>query len=535
MMNLIFVFLLCIFSQWSLADTRTVEFEFDEVADATRYDFEFREFGKTELFKQLSQKESKVELTLPFNYYEYRQRTLDKRKVPGEWSTWEKFAVSVPELVITKPEANVRLDSKELEFAEVEVAWTGAAGIKNFEVKIIDLKTNKEVKTMKTEKSKIDVKLPVAATYEVIVKTVLSNPAIDDLSTSSKTQFSLIAAALDKPEIISLESPYARFISWEKDSLAESYNVKLEYFLQKQRKWETLFLEKNIKNNQIDFDPKWSGGKYILKISAEAGLRKNSPIQVEKFRLASIRTPAAEYESLVTKAIDRVDGLFTQVSWLVTQFELNSNVFESNSKANAKPLGGTFRAGLGYFESAQPWGISGFINTSRLILNGEDRDFANTEINALYRHKFSYRDELRLSAGISQKQVPVLVGDNQLQNFNFFNGNVSGPKLGFEYWYSLGPKFGMQLNFNQNFYDVSPNSSAPNGNMLKLPKSFQAGVLVSYQFTSKITGLAGLTHQEENYEYEARVQGFPRPVSAGSINQGSLKADYIGLMVEIGL
>ena len=535
MKNLIFLFVLICFSQMSFAGTRTVEFEFDEVIDATRYDFEFREFGKSELIKNLSQKESKVELTLPFNYYEYRQRTLDKRKVPGPWSAWEKFAVAVPDIQITSPGLNTKINSRETDQATVQVAWTGAAGVKNFEVKVIDLKTKKEMASLKTEKSKVEFQLSVAATYEVTVKTALSDTTIDELNTSSKSQFSIIAAALEKPEIKSLESPYARFITWEKDKLAESYNVKVESYSQKLRKWETLFTATDVKENQVQFDPKWGGGKYILKVSAEANLRKSSPVQTEKFQLASVRTPAAEYESLVTKAIDRVDGLFTQVSWLVTQFELSSYVFESNSKANAKPLGGTFRAGLGYFESGQPWGISGFINTSRLILNGQDKDFANTEINALYRRKFTYRDELRLSAGVSQKQVPVLIGDNQLQNFTFFNGNVSGPKIGFEYWYSLGPKFGMQFNFNQNFYDLSPNNSAPNGNMLKLPKSFQAGVLMSYQFTSKITGLAGLTHQEENYEYEARAQGFPRPVSAGSMNQGSLKADYIGRMVEIGL
>ncbi len=535
MKNLVLFFSLFFLFNYAFSQSRTLELEFNEVVDATRYDFEFREFGKTELIKQLSQKESNVELTLPFNYYEFRQRTLDKRKVPGPWSDWEKFAVSVPELKVVKPEFKSQINSNELESAKVLISWEGAAGVKEFEVEIIDIKTKRIIQSVKTEKSKIELKLPVAAYYEVIVKTLLPETAPNDLNVISKTQFSLMAASLDKPEIISLESPYARTMTWEKNNLADFYKVRLENYSQKDKKWETVFVSNNVIKNQIEFDPKWTGGKYILKVSAEANLRKSSPVQIEKFQLASTRTPAAEYQSLVTKAIDRVDGLFTQISWLVTQFELSSYVFESNSRANAKPLGGTFRAGLGYFKSAQPWGLSGFINTSRLILNGQNKDFANIDINALYRYKFTYRDELRLSAGISQKQVPVLIGNNQLQNFNFYNGNVSGPRLGFEYWYSLGPKYGFQVNYNQNFFNTSPNNSAPNGNMLKLPKSFQAGLLMSYQFTSNITGLAGLTHQEDNYEYEARVQGFPQPVITGSINQGSLKADYIGLMVEIGL
>ena len=173
MKNLFLFFSLFFIYQYSFAQTRTVEFEFDEVIDATRYDFEFREFGKTELIKQISQKESHVELTLPFSYYEFRQRTLDKRKVPGPWSAWEKFSVSVPELKIIKPELNSRVNSNELELAKVLISWEGAVGIQEFEVKIIDLKTNKITHNLKTDKSQIELKLPVAAIYEVVVKTIL--------------------------------------------------------------------------------------------------------------------------------------------------------------------------------------------------------------------------------------------------------------------------------------------------------------------------------------------------------------------------
>ncbi len=535
MKNLFLVCFILLLTESVLSQTRKIVFEFDEVTDATRYDFEFRESGKTELVKKISQKESVVELTLPFNYYEYRQRTLDQRKVPGPWTEWEKFAVTVPELKITQPETLVKLNTKDLKTAKVLVTWVGAAGINEFDVKVIDLKTKNEIENLKTGKSSVNLSLPVAAEYEIVVKTILPKNTPADLAVEAKNQFSVEAGALMKPEISSLESVYAQKISWQKDELAEFYHVSFERYSEELKKWVILFNDKNYQKNLLEFDPKWTGGKYVLKVTAKARLRKSSLAQNEKFQLASTRTPAAEYESLVTKAIDRVDGIFTQVSWLVTKFELSSNVFESNSVANAKPLGGTFRAGLGYFKSDIPWGVSGFMNTSRIILNGENKDFASFDINGLYRKKFTYRDELRLSLGLSQKQVPVLIGDNQTQNFNLFNADVSGPKLGFEYWYSLGPKLGVQLNYNQNFYDLSPNSSAPNGKMLKLPKSFQVGLLASYQFSAKVTGLAGITHQEENYEYEARVQGFPRPVVAGSMNKGSLKADYIGLMVEIGL
>ena len=527
--------ILFFWSSLALAQSRTLVFEFDPVEGATQYDFEFRVQNTNEVIKKLSQKNAEVEITLPLNKYEYRQRTADRRKVSGLWSVWEKFDVSVPEIKITSPKMDDILDSNESKTKKIQLSWSSGEVVDEFEVKIVDKVSKTELQKFTTKNRKTEVELPVAATYELTVSAILPDAVPAELGSVATAQFSILAKELADPEIIPVLNIYSQKISWKNVENAQTYEVTLQQFSSEDKKWQTVYIEKSLPLSEINFDPKWSGGKYRIKVLANGNLHKRSPASVLKFQLASERTPAAEYNSLLAKTIDRVDGYFTQVSWLVTQMNLSSYQHETATASAARPLGSTLRAGFGYFKSGEPWGVIGFINASRMILNGVNRDFTGLEINSMYRHKFESRDELRLSLGLSQKQIPVIVGDGTSTNFKVHNSNVIGPRLGAEYWYALSPKWGVQANYNLNLFNLTGNSSAPNGQTMKVSNSFQAGLLGSYQFTDKVSVLLGLAHQEENYEFSALTAGTMQPVQAGAVNKGFLKANYIGLMVEIGL
>ena len=529
------IFILVLWSSLVLAQSRTLVFEFDPVEGATTYDFEFRVQGTSEVVRKLSQKNAEVEITLPLNKYEYRQRTADRRKVSGSWSNWEKFDVSAPEIKITSPKVDDVIDSNEAKSKKVEIAWSGGEAVDEFNVKIIDQFTKVEVERFTTKNRQTAVELPVAAAYEVTVSAKLPDSVPAELGATAVAQFSILAKELADPEIIPVLNIYSQKITWKNVEYAQTYDVTIQLFSKENKKWQTVYSKKNHPTSEIDFDPTWSGGKYRIKVLANGNLRKRSPASVQKFQLASVRTPAAEYNSLLAKTIDRVDGYFTQISWLVTQMNLNSYQHETATASAARPLGGTLRAGLGYFRTGKPWGVIGFVNTSRMILNGVNRDFTGFEINSMYRHKFESRDELRLSLGLSQKQIPVIVNESVNAAFKIHNSNVTGPRLGAEYWYAVTPRWGIQANYNLNLYNLIGNSSAPNGKKMEVPNSFQAGLLASYQFSDRISVLLGLTHQEENYQYSALTEGTMQPVQAGAINAGFLKANYIGLMVEIGL
>lgn len=514
---------------------RTLIFEYEPVEGATRYDFEFRKLGTTELLKNFSQKDAEVEITLPFDKYEFRQRTADKRKVAGDWSPWEKFDVAVPEIKIVNPVTGSSINSSEGITKKVKLNWTGGESVEEFEIKIVDLGKKTEIEKFTTKNRETEVQLPVAAAYEVLITAVVGETVPAELISSATTQFSLVAKELNDPQIIPILSSYSQKITWKPVEFATSYDATLELYSTARKKWETVSTQNNITTSELAFDPSWSGGSYRLKVAANGNLRKRSPASIEKFRLAKVRSPTAEYNSLLFKAIDRVDGYLTQVSWLVTQMNLSSFEFETASAINARLIGGTVRAGLGYFKMGKPWGVVGYLNASRIILNGANNDFTNYDINGMYRKKFVSRDELRLSLGVSQKQIPVIVSENSSSAFRIHNANVLGPRLAVEYWYGLSPKWGLQANYNLNFYNLVENTSAPNGKMMKLPQSFQAGLLTSYQFSDRIAGLIGITRQEDLYQYEALTTGVLQPVAPGSVNSGFLKANYIGLMVEIGL
>jgi hypothetical protein len=536
MMSLASILVLLSFSFSAFAQTRTLVLEFEPVEGSTRYDIEFRQIGSEKIFKAISTIEAEVEIVLPFHHYEYRQRALDKRKIAGSWSNWEQFDVAIPELKILSPTANTLIDTNEEKTQNVKLEWIGADGIKEFEIKIIDVNSQKEIEKFTTKKNTVEVDLPVAAQYEISVSTILPEEIPSDLISQAKTQFALLAKPLEKPKIEPVTNLYSQKVTWKQAEWAETYNVSLYSYSAETKKWMLVYTNETLSSTELLFDPKWRGGKYRLKVQANAGLRKTSPAQTESFKLASVRTPAAEYSAMLIKTIDRVNGYFTQVSWLMTEMNLNSFVYDTSTYSNAHPVGGTVGASLGYFESGKPWGIIGNFSTSRMILNNETKGFSSVDVSSMYRHKFFDRDELRLSLGFSAKQVPVIIGDSFNKDFTIHNADVKGPKMAFEYWFALGPKWGLQANYNQNFFNLISNSSAPNGKRLKMTESFRAGFMTSYQFTDKITGLVGLTHQEDAYEYETSAVipsgGFVPPDAR---NNGQLKADYIGLMVEIGL
>ncbi|MBC7458392.1 MAG: hypothetical protein H7235_08950 [Bdellovibrionaceae bacterium] len=528
------IFLIFLILLSAVARARVIELEFEKVEEATHYQFEFRKQGETDILKTVSQETVFVEIDLAFDHYEYRQRAYDRRNVPGEWSPWEPFTVSVPELKIFSPLANSQLEgSAGLQIVKID--WRGAEGVQKFKVVAKDLVNSRVVAEQTIEDRSVELKLPAGSLFEVEVSTVLIDSKTNDLEAVAKTQFSIQAEALPSAEIKTEKSKFMREISWMAEPLAESYEVIIERYSTATKKWSVVLEDKVMKTNRLEFNPNWAGGNYRIKIKSQAKYRKASPVHIEKFYLASDRSPAAEYNESVTRAIDRVDGYYSQISWLMTQMRISSENLDTGTQASTKPLGGTIRGGIGYFKFNSEWGISGFLNSTRMILNNQNKDFASADVNAAYRTRFSFRDELRVSLGLSDLQVPVLIGDNSLNQFNIKNSNVLGPRLAAEYWYSLGPKIGLQINGHQNFYSGISNSSAPNGNNLKLTRSYQLGLMASYKVNSKVTGLLGLIHQEENYEYEALARSGPQPISAGDLNRGALKADYIGLMVEIGL
>ena len=239
----LFIFLiLFIFSSVSAA--RIIELEFEKVDEAVAYQFEFRKESETEVIKTISQATVFVEIDLPFDHYEYRQRAYDGRNVAGDWSSWEKFVVSVPEFKITAPAVDAQI-SAERTMETLLFQWQGAEGVQKFKIVIQDMVTNQIVEEKIVDGKSVELSIPSGSLYQARVQTALNHPLWPDLDTAAQMQFSIQAGSLNSAQIQIEKNKFMRAISWTAEPLAEAYNVVLERYSNTAKKWSVVFENKN--------------------------------------------------------------------------------------------------------------------------------------------------------------------------------------------------------------------------------------------------------------------------------------------------
>ena len=192
-------------------------------------------------------------------------------------------------------------------------------------------------------------------------------------------------------------------------------------------------------------------------------------------------------------------------------------------------LGGTARVGLGWWSSNTPWGWLAIIDMSGFTLNNEVRTFASTELNAVYKMPVGDRGELRLQGGPYYKELPVTIGDPFSKTSESASVSAAGPHAGAEYWYSITPKFGVQI--NAHFYYSLLKISTPNGAPLNPSMSTQFGFLGSYRFTPTFTGLAGYARREDRLSYKA-VPSTTNFAVDGDVNDSTIVGNYLNLFAE---
>jgi hypothetical protein len=125
-------------------------------------------------------------------------------------------------------------------------------------------------------------------------------------------------------------------------------------------------------------------------------------------------------------------------------------------------------------------------------------------------------DEFRIKTGLFYKEVPQTLADigeiseyfnsnnRSLAGFKGTNNqNISmiGPHIGLEYWFSLTPKLGFQINSNW-YYSMSAVKLPNNGTGFVPTVSDEYGVLGSYKVSQKFTGLLGLTYRKDQVKYK---------------------------------
>lgn len=497
---------------------KVISFEWDPVFGAKRYQVQFtNQKNNSELVTDFYTDTNTYTGPIPPGIYKMKLRSLDNRNVPGVWSEEVAFPVLLDKVDVVQPAQKI-LEQKSLnsETDELSFEWKEVLGADKYSLKIKDAETNTEILEQTVSDFKVVVSLPVGKKY------IWSVVALDsaDLHSESETsgEITFFGKKLDKPNIITPENEFVRDISWAQEPLVQTYSIELQKYVPSAKKWQRLVQDANFVGSRIVIDPKWPGGNYRVMVQSIAKLRPSSDKSILNFKVKTgDRSPTAEYTYVLKKSIDRINGWYGIASWFVSMINYSSSYKGLNPKYSI--LGGTGRLGAGWFKEGNPWGFSGVVDISGFLKDEANKSsfiYNSLYIDGIYRTTVRSTDEFRIKSGFFYKEVPQTLADigeistyfnsnnRSLTGFKGTNNqNVSmiGPHLGLEYWFSMTPKLGLQINSNW-FYSMSAVKLPNNGKGFVPSVSDEYGVLGSYKMTPKFTGLLGLTYKKDQVKYK---------------------------------
>ena len=527
---LIFTFLLI--SEAALSETyrRLVNFEWETIDKAKSYDLEIFQSNKKDSKKfSFKVKEAAWNGRLSAGKYQMKLRAVDSRGVAGDWGAPIDFDVNLENVTMKFPTANANLNSKDEQTEEVNLQWASVGGADTYQVEVQseDGKLNKIETTTKTN---MTIKLPVATRF--IWKVSAKNSAGMVSDAVSVSQFSILAAAIENPKIEKPESDFVRDLKWSRPSFADRFDYAISRYNKQTKKWDPFLKANDQKENSVSFDEKAPGGDYKVSVRAKSNLRQNSKVSSEVFKVHNgSRTPAAEYTAMVRKSIERVTGWYGIASYLITQINYTSIYQETQTALSYNAVGGTGRLGLGWFSPTSHWGFLSILDLSGFVYNGSNLTFASFEASSVWRKTVGERGELRSQTGIYYKEIPGTFG-------NAFTGTTSneliatvGPHVGVEYWHSMSPKLGLQV--NAHLYMSLLKVKTPNDQAIDPSMSTQFGFLGSWRFSDRFTGLAGYARREDKIKYKAGALTTPFASKSGSgANESTVQGDYLNFFAE---
>ncbi len=528
---LIFFSLLFIFAEVASAAPyrRLVNFEWEAIDGAKSYEIELKQVkekgeGKTFTFKV---PEAAWNGRLSAGKYIMKLRSRDYRGVPGDWSTPSDFNVGLEAAVLKLPAPRARIESKDESTTEMKFDWAPVGGADKYHFELV----SEDGKTTLREDLKdtnFKTKVPVAANYTW--KVSATNEEGIDSDAVSVGQFTVLGKAVAAPKLQKPETEFVREVKWDRPDNTANYDVVVLKYSTESKKWEKFKVMENYQNDSLSFDPAWPGGKYQVVVRAKSTLRPSSTLAKESFNVRSgDRSPAAEYTALVRSSIERMSGWYAIGSYLITEMKFAGVNPEKNSTVSYSAVGGTARMGLGWFSSNTPWGFLSIIDMSGFTFKGTTRTFASAEVSAVYKMAVGDRGEARFQFGPYYKELPETVGDPFNGTSQDLTISAAGPHVGAEYWYSLTPKFGVQV--NAHLYTSLLKVSTPNGEPLAPTMSTQFGFLGSYRFTRTFTGLAGYARREDKLSYKA-VPSSTNFAVDGDVNESTIVGNYLNIFAE---
>lgn len=521
----------------ALAETyrREVSFEWEEVPDAKTYEVEIRPVTAEGPGKAMSFKTRQAIWTgkLVPGKYTMSLRARDVRGVPGEWNPPSEFDVNLDPVKINSPLPEVSVKADDDEEITQSFHWQPVNGAKEYRFEL----TSEDGKTQIIETVKdttFKTKIPVAQKYTWKVTGFGQNSMQSDSTTTAS--FAVLGKKIELPKIVAPETEFVREITWSRPEKVEKYDLTLNKYNPANKKWERVLHKEDYEGESFQFDSKLPGGTYSLAVKGKGGLREDSAISRVSFRvIEGSRSPAAEYNALVRKSIDRLQGWYAVASYLVTQINYHGETPSTGGLTTTTATGGTGRLGAGYFTKDDRWGFLAIADMSGFVISNENHTYASLELSGISRHILGERGEGRLIAGLYYKEFPQLFGTpsntTTTPQIDFFQSAVAGPHIGGEYWHSITPKLGFQL--NAHLYYSLLTMKTPNGNSVEPRMSYQLGLMGSYRFNSRFTGLMGLTQRLDQIAYKANKTGAAIE-GTGDFEESRITGQYLSFFAEYG-
>lgn len=509
---------------------RLVNFEWEEIPSAKAYELliktEKNINGETSEYKFIVDSAAWSGKLIP-GTYSMKLRSLDHRKVPGNWSEPSQFSVALDTVALVTPAANNNFSSESSTEEKMEFSWKPVAGADfyTFEISSDDslIKITKDI-----PEANIKLDLPVAKKYTWKVSAHNKNDIHSEAT--SVAQFQIMGKPIQAPKILQPENEFVRELTWEKIDYAESYTLNLVKYNPETKKWQKIATIKNHTENKYTFPNDYSGGQYQLLVTPVSPLRPSPKPQKVSFTVANgDRSPASEYRTLIRQSIDRTNGWYMLASYMVTNIEYRGKSPELNSHVNYNALGGTLRLGGGYMSPKSEYGFNSIVDFSGFNFEGSVKTYSGLEVNGIYRRAVGTKGEFRALSGPYYRELPETMADSYLYSTQDNKVSVAGLHAGAEYWYSFNPKVGLQVNYHM--YLPVAKIDTPNGKDIGHELSTSLGFMGSYRWNKSTTLLGGYTFKEENFSYKSTT-GSSSYADENSENSSTIKGHYVNLYVE---
>ncbi len=229
----------------------------------------------------------------PPGHYTIRVRSYDKRGIAGPWGEASDLTIGPKTVSLSPDEQSTSMIDPKTGKAIKKIKWPAAEAASSYKV-IITNQEGKEIQTLKTQETEIEVELGIGE-YKYTVVAISSNGIESEPSES--IAFNVLEAPVDKPIVSYAKLNSDREISWKKPDTAKNVHYKLEHKYIQGDEWN-LVREMDMDQESVLSFKDLKPGQYRVSIWSVSNLEATSEVEVKEFFLKPLERDLATLPEL---------------------------------------------------------------------------------------------------------------------------------------------------------------------------------------------------------------------------------------------